>query len=90
MLTFVNNAVRPFAVILLSLICLIFIGAPLTLILPGEFAQKAIWLTIAMPLIWTFLIIYSCWDAKRWRVYAVMIALIIISAILIAITPAPF
>lgn len=78
---------RAFLVIILSLIATVLTGAALLLGLPVDFAELAIWITFFLPVIWTFIMLYCCWDARKWRVFAVLIFSCFISFGIIATNP---
>lgn len=78
---------RIFAVTILAVLATILIGAAILLGVPGDFAERALWITLAVPIIWGVLIIYCYWDAKRWRILGVLTTLCIVSTGVILTNP---
>ncbi|ADM10769.1 hypothetical protein PB2503_13659 [Parvularcula bermudensis HTCC2503] len=67
------KAPRLTSVILWSLIATLFIGAAALDVLPGAFSEKALWLTLAVPLIWAGLQFWTYWEKRAWRVAAALL-----------------
>lgn len=78
---------RVFAVTILALLSTILLGAALLLGLPWDFAEQALWITILLPILWSILIIYCYWDARKWRVIGVMTSVCAISIVAILTNP---
>ena len=77
------KAPRLTSVIWWSLVATIFVGAAGLLVLPGNFADNALWLTLAVPLIWAAFQFWSYWEKRAWRVPAGLIAISVLSAIIV-------
>ncbi len=80
---------RLFSMLLLSTLATIFLGAALLLRAPGAFDQKALWVSLAVPLIWLGFMLHAYWDAKRWRAVAVPVAGLIIGVAIVFTSPVP-
>lgn len=78
---------RAFSVILLSLVTTILLSAALLLGIPMDFAELAIWVTFFISIIWVFIMIYCCWDAKKWRMVGVLVATSCLSVVVIIMNP---
>ncbi|MEH6487973.1 MULTISPECIES: hypothetical protein [Hyphomonas] len=72
-----------------SLLATILCSAALLLSLPFDFGQLALWLTLAVPVIWMAFMFLCYWDASRWRVPVCLIALSAVSATVITLVPPP-
>ncbi|MEL6687018.1 MAG: hypothetical protein AAFP97_05300 [Pseudomonadota bacterium] len=68
------------SVILWALLAAIFTTCMLLMHLPGSFSEKALWMTLAVPLIWCGLQFWCYWDGKAWRVTGGLIALTVVGA----------
>ncbi len=62
---------RLLSCLLLSTLATIFLSAAILLKLPGPFDQKALWVSLAVPLIWLGFMLHAYWDERRWRTVAV-------------------
>lgn len=80
---------RHTSAVLISILATLFLGAALLLILPGDFSERAIWLTMCVPVIWTSLILYSYWDKKALRATGVLCSVTIASAAIVFTAPLP-
>ncbi|MEM9667309.1 MAG: hypothetical protein AAF950_00160 [Pseudomonadota bacterium] len=80
---FTWKAPRLTSVIWWSLVTTIFVTAALLLALPGPFSEKALWITIFVPLIWVLFQFWCYWDGNKWRVAGGLIATSAISAIIV-------
>ena len=80
---------RVFSVTLLSFLATIFTGAGLLLGLPGDFAERAKWITILTPVIWTAFMFYAYWDKKAWRTTAVLSGICFTGVAVIIFVPTP-
>ncbi|MEM9599893.1 MAG: hypothetical protein AAF926_02610 [Pseudomonadota bacterium] len=60
----------------------IFATCVLLMHLPGSFSEKALWLTLAVPLIWCGFQFWCYWDEKAWRVTAGLIVITILGAVI--------
>jgi len=83
------KAPRLTSVILWSLVAAILFGAVLLLTLPFEFRSLALWLSLAVPLIWLGFQFFCYWDKKGWRVASALITISIVSGVIVAMVPAP-
>ncbi|MCA8900408.1 MAG: hypothetical protein KDA53_04090 [Hyphomonas sp.] len=72
-----------------SLLATILSTAALLLSLPFDFGQLALWLTLAVPLIWMAFMFLCYWDRSKWRVPISLVLISVASAIAIAIVPPP-
>ncbi|MEM1193784.1 MAG: hypothetical protein AAGH42_10380 [Pseudomonadota bacterium] len=82
------RAPRLTSVIVWALIATIFFTAALLIKLPGDFANTALWMTLAVPLIWVGFQFICYWDKKGWRAAASLITVSVISAAIV-FTSAP-
>lgn len=72
-----------------SLLATILFSAALLLSLPFDFGQLALWLTLAVPVIWMAFMFLCYWDASKWRVPVALIVLSVASAAVITLVPPP-
>ena len=72
-----------------SLAATILFSAALLLTLPVAFDQLALWLTLAVPLIWMCFMFLCYWDSNKWRMTASLILLSAVSGVTIALVPPP-
>ena len=77
------KAPRLMSIILWSLVAAIFFSSAVLLKGPGPFSEKALWITIAVPLIWTAFQFWTYWDGKAWRVTTGLISISIISGAIV-------
>lgn len=77
------RAPRLTSIILWSLVATIFFSSAILLKGPGPFSEKALWITIAVPLLWTAFQFWTYWDGKAWRVAAGLISISIISGAIV-------
>ena len=61
-----------------SLVATLLLTAGLLLILPGPFSEVALWLSLAVPIIWAALQFWCYWDNNKWRVAGGLIMLALI------------
>lgn len=80
---------RVLSVTLLSLVATIFLSSALLLALPGNFAVRALWITILVPVVWAGFMTYSYWDQKAWRTVTVLGAFSIAGIIIVILSPIP-
>ncbi|WP_262694452.1 hypothetical protein [Kordiimonas aquimaris] len=80
---------RVFNVTILSVLATVLIGAGLLLGLPGDFSERALWLTVFIPVIWTAFMFYCYWDKKVWRVTTALIGICLIGIGIVLTTPTP-
>ncbi|MGB6230970.1 MAG: hypothetical protein WBF53_12695 [Litorimonas sp.] len=80
------KAPRLTSVIVWALLAAIFLTAALLMHLPGSFSEKALWLTLGVPLIWVGLQFWTYWDRKPWRVTGGLIAITVVCAVLVFTT----
>ena len=83
------KAPRLTSVILWSLTATIFTASSLLLILPGYFPERALWLALAVPLIWAMFQFWCYWDKSQWRVAGGMIALTLVGGVIVFLVDAP-
>ena len=72
-----------------SLLATILFSAALLLSLPFDFGQLALWLTLAVPVIWMSFMFLCYWDRSRWRVPVFLIVISVVSAAVITLVPPP-
>ena len=72
-----------------ALLATILCAAALLLSLPFDFGQLALWLTLAVPVIWVAFMFLCYWDASRWRIPVSLIVLSAVSAAIILLVPPP-
>lgn len=72
------KAPRLTSAVLWSLVATLLLTAGLLLILPGPFSEVALWLSLAVPLIWAALQFWCYWDENKWRVAGGLITLALI------------
>ncbi len=80
---------RVLSVTLLSFLATIFFGAGLLLGLPGDFAERALWVTVLVPIIWASFMIYSYWDKKPGRTVLTLTGISLCSLGVVLTTPIP-
>ncbi len=61
-----------------SLAATLLLTSAMLLTAPGPFSELALWLSLAVPLIWAGFQFWCYWDANRWRVAGGLIALTVI------------
>ena len=83
------KAPRLTSVILWSLTATIFTASALLLILPIYFPERALWLALAVPLIWAVLQFWCYWDRSQWRVAGGMIALTLAGGVIVFLVEPP-
>ena len=72
------KAPRLTSAIFWSLTATIFLLSALLLTLPGPFSEIAIWLSLAVPVIWAAFQFWCYWDGNKWRVAGGLIAFTLI------------
>lgn len=80
------KAPRLTSIIWWTLLATIFITSVLLLWLPGRFSEKALWISLAVPLVWVGLQFWCYWDPNKWRVEGGLIAISIIGGIVTFLT----
>lgn len=83
------KAPRLTSVIWWSLLATILFSAALLLSLPFEFGSLALWLTLAVPVIWMTFMFMCYWDKSKWRVPASLILISALSAVVVTLVPPP-
>ena len=83
------KAPRLTSIILWALTATIFISSALALTLPGPFSERALWVALAVPLIWAVFQFWCYWDKSQWRVAGGMIALTLVGGIVVYLVDAP-
>lgn len=79
---------RLLSLLLLSTLATIFSSAALLLTLPGDFAFKALWMSLAVPLMWLAFMFHAYWDEQRWRtVFIPGLSIILGAAIVFTTAP---
>lgn len=74
------KAPRLTAILVWSLIATIFFSAAILVSAPGAFKDKALWMTLAVPLIWTVFQFLAYWLNKPWRAVFGMMAVSVAGA----------
>lgn len=80
------KAPRLTSVILWALTATIMSMSVLLTWLPANFGSKALWLTLAVPVIWTAYQFWCYWDGKSWRVAGGLFAITCIGGLIIFLT----
>ena len=83
------KAPRLTSILVWALIAATLFGAVLLLTLPFEFRSLALWLSLAVPLIWVAFQFFCYWDKKGWRVATTLIAISLVSGAIFATVPPP-
>ena len=83
------HAPRLTSVIIWSLIASMFMSAALMLTLPIEFRALALWMALAVSLIWVAFQFWCYWDKHGWRVASGLITISIVSGYIVFTTPPP-
>ncbi len=83
------HAPRLTSVIIWSLIASMFLSAALLLTLPFEFKALAVWMALAVSLIWVAFQFWCYWDKHGWRVASGLITISIVSGYIVFTTPPP-
>ncbi|MEL6243807.1 MAG: hypothetical protein AAFQ21_00575 [Pseudomonadota bacterium] len=86
---FTWKAPRLTSVILWALIASMLFSAALLLTLPVEFKSLALWMALAVPIIWVAFQFWCYWDKRGWRVTAGLITISILSGAVVFTTPPP-
>ncbi|MEM8770804.1 MAG: hypothetical protein AAGD92_04045 [Pseudomonadota bacterium] len=77
------KAPRLTSIILWSLVATIFVTAALLIKAPGQFSERALWLTLAVPIIWTAFQFWTYWDSNKWRVAFGLIAFSVVGGVIV-------
>ena len=77
------KAPRLTSILLWSLTATIFVSAALLLALPGAFSERALWLALAVPLIWAVFQFWCYWDRSAWRTAGGLIALTAVGGLIV-------
>lgn len=83
------KAPRLTSVTVWALLAALSFAAALLLVLPFDFGSLALWLALAMPLIWVAFQFLCYWDKAGWRVSILLILIFTCSTALILVTPPP-
>ena len=83
------HAPRLTSVILWSLVASMLLSAALLLTLPFEFRALAIWMALAVSIIWVAFQFLCYWDKHGWRVASGLITVSIVSGYIVFTTPPP-
>lgn len=71
------------AVIIWALFATIFTCAALLKILPGAFADKALWISLVFPILWAVFQMWVYWEAKAWRAVLGLFLLMLSGALIV-------
>ena len=77
------QAPRLTSVILWALIATIFFCSALLLKGPGPFSEKALWLTLAVPLVWMGFQFWVYWERRPWVVTSGLIAISVVCGMVV-------
>ena len=77
------RAPRLTSVLVWSLTATIFVSAALLLTLPGPFSERALWLALAVPLIWAVFQFWCYWERRAWRVAAGLISATLVGGVIV-------
>ena len=77
------KAPRLTSVILWALVATIFVGAAALLVLPGPFSEKALWLTLATPIIWAGFQFWTYWEKRAWVVATGLLSVSAVCAVIV-------
>lgn len=80
------KAPRLTSVTILSLLTTIFVTSAILIHGPGPFDERAVWMTMFIPILWIILQLWCYWDGKPWRVVGGQIGMIVVSAIIVALS----
>lgn len=83
------KAPRLTSVLVWSFLATLILSAALLLTLPAPFSEKALWLALAVPLIWTGFQFWCYWDGKPRRVAIGLILITLVSGALVAVSEPP-
>lgn len=83
------HAPRLTSVIIWSLIASMFLSSALLVILPIEFRALAIWMALAVSLIWVAFQFWCYWDKRGWRVATGLILISVIGGYITFTIPPP-
>lgn len=83
------HAPRLTSVILWSLVASMLLSAALMLTLPIEFRALALWMALAVSIIWVAFQFWCYWDKHGWRVASGLITVSIVSGYIVFTTPPP-
>lgn len=76
------KAPRLTSVIFWSLVATLLLTSAMLLTLPGSFSEVALWLSLAVPIIWAAFQFWCYWDANKWRVAGGLIAFAAIGGVI--------
>ncbi|MEM6535069.1 MAG: hypothetical protein AAF613_05445 [Pseudomonadota bacterium] len=83
------HAPRLTSVILWSLLASMLLSAALMLTLPVPFRALAIWMALAVSLIWVGFQFWCYWDKRGWRVASGLVLVSLTSGYIVFTTPPP-
>jgi hypothetical protein len=83
------KAPRLTSVILWALVASMLFSAALLLTLPIEFKSLALWMALAVPIIWVAFQFWCYWDKHGWRVATGLIIISVVSGAIVFTTPPP-
>ncbi|MEL6277263.1 MAG: hypothetical protein AAFR28_00095 [Pseudomonadota bacterium] len=69
--------------IIWALTATVFVCSALLMHAPGPFSQKALWITIAVPVIWVAFQFWTYWDGNKWRPAFGLLALSLIAGVVV-------
>ncbi|MEO1657577.1 MAG: hypothetical protein AAFR65_07635 [Pseudomonadota bacterium] len=74
------------SVLFWSLLATLFVGAAALLVMPGAFADKALWLTLLVPVIWAGFQFWTYWEKRDWVVVLGLVSVSLMSALIVFTT----
>ncbi|MEM9839358.1 MAG: hypothetical protein AAF830_09415 [Pseudomonadota bacterium] len=77
------KAPRLTSVIFWALIATLFLGAAGLSLLPGSFSEKALWMSIALPVLWAAVQFWTYWEKRAWVVAGGLIAVTVVCGAII-------
>ncbi|MEO0367811.1 MAG: hypothetical protein AAF197_03390 [Pseudomonadota bacterium] len=80
------KAPRLTSILIWTVISTTFGSAALLLALPGDFAEKAILMSLSVPVSWVALQFWCYWDQSHWRVLFGNIAICVVGGIVVWLT----
>ncbi|MEL6827964.1 MAG: hypothetical protein AAFN91_17075 [Pseudomonadota bacterium] len=83
------HAPRLTSVIVWSLIASMMLSAALLITLPIEFRALALWMALAVSLIWVAFQFWCYWDKHGWRVASGLIVISLVSGYIVFTVPPP-
>jgi len=77
------KAPRLTSVIFWALIATLFLGAAGLIVLPGAFSEKALWISLGLPVVWAIIQFWTYWERRSWVVTGGLIAATVVCGIIL-------